>query len=254
MKQIISLLIIAGMISQAQTQSCLPDSTYRDSVAGVYPRPVSPSYPNAGINKKACINKFYDFTFTVVIPDSILIPPLTSPAPLDKAEIATSGAISNLPEGISYACNPPNCVFPKNTIGCLTLFGTPTNNNAPGQYKPVIKLTITAFGGFIKQTIDYPGPAFPGEYILELQSENNCTSANRDAFTYAAHWYPNPAQHSISNQQESIENITIFDNLGKEIYMLRSIQGELNINLEAGLYIIRWKSMGNNYAQKIIVR
>ncbi len=251
MKSLLVFFIIFGFVLTTQAQSCLPDSTYKDSLAGVYPRPVSPSYPNAGIKKKACINKPYEFVFTVVIPDSILVPPLTSPAPLDKVEIAPSGAISNLPEGISYACNPPNCVYLKNTIGCLRLFGTPTSNNNPGDYKPIIKLTVTAFGGFIRQNIDYPGPAFPGEYILTLESETDCTASSENSRQVSAHWYPNPASSFVTCDQENIEDLHIFNAVGQLVFKARKHQGKLLTPYGTGMYFIQWKSNGIRYRQKI---
>lgn len=240
-----------------EAQNCLPDSTLIDSATGVYPRPVSMDYPNGGIKKKACINKPYDFTFTVVVPDSVLIPPLTTPIPMDKASIDTIGAISNLPKGINYLCNPPDCIFKKNTFGCLILTGTPDGSNAPGEYKPVInlKVTVSPIGFPIDYNLKYPGPEFPGEYILNLLPENDCVTSVKDEYIGNKYWYPNPSDGIININTPHVENLKIYKLNGKLVYsnpafLKQSIDGD-ELNLE-GIYILHWIENGSAFHQKII--
>ncbi|MGB5026097.1 MAG: hypothetical protein WBO44_12155, partial [Saprospiraceae bacterium] len=79
MKHFYLIILNFFIVCSVQSQNCLPDSIYRDSSAGVYPKPVSPTNPNGGITKKACINKPYEFVFTVVVPDTVLVPAFPSP-------------------------------------------------------------------------------------------------------------------------------------------------------------------------------
>ncbi|MDQ3142583.1 MAG: T9SS type A sorting domain-containing protein [Bacteroidota bacterium] len=251
MKKIIYSLIFLCFSIYGFSQACLPDSSYRDSTAGVYPKPITDANPKGGINKKACINHPYEFVFTVVIPDSILLPLLPTPIPLSFAKIDTVGAIKNLPEGIMYSCNPPDCVYPKNTIGCVILHGTPTANNTPGDFKPIIKLTIgTPFGNF---EIEYPGPQFPGEYILTLLDES-CQTGTKDLIISNDFWYPNPTQGHLKSKLEGAEKVMLYNSHGKMLHKV----GEKSINqlnlrpfLSEGIYFICWIQGGTHYQQKI---
>ncbi|MBP8726579.1 MAG: T9SS type A sorting domain-containing protein [Saprospiraceae bacterium] len=257
MKHIYFTALFAGMTLLLQAQACLPDSTLVDSSAGVYPKPITESNPNGGINKKACINKPYEFTFTVVVPDTVEIPILPAPIPLEKVAIDTAGAISNLPEGLSYRCNPPNCVFNKNQIGCLLLNGTPTDVNAPGEYKPIIKLKLTVNVGIsFDYTTEYPGSAFPGEYILTLISEQDCASANLSSFDDTNYWYPNPISGPFLNNRSNAENIRIFDASGKLLLDQQSLRNGLLVlpdRMLPGVYWIHSSINGYPSVQKIVV-
>ena len=113
----------------AFSQACDPDTLYRDSIAGVYPRPLSDVNPNGGIDTFACIGQPFEFVFTVIIPDTFSFNGLL--LTLLSAEIATSGAVTGLPAGMGYACNPPDCIFPADSIGCIVLQGIPDATNQP---------------------------------------------------------------------------------------------------------------------------
>ncbi len=258
MKYLFFLTLILASLAIGHTQACLPDSTLIDSSAGVYPKPITPENPNGGIKKKACINKPYDFVFTVVVPDTVLVPIFPSPLALEKVFIDTAGAISNLPAGIHYQCNPPNCVFKKNTFGCLILNGIPTISNQPGDYKPIIKLKLTVNVGVpFDYATEYPGPAFPGEYKLTLLSENDCASNANEGVLESNSWYPNPFYGDvIYTDQELISNFRMYDILGNLILAQNEVNGrkiELTNVHTSSFYILRWTSTGKNYSQKLSI-
>lgn len=235
----------------------MPDSTLKDSSAGVYPKPISVDHPNAGISKKACINKPYDFTFTIVVPDSILTPFSTTPVPLIKASIDTANAITNLPKGIGYKCNPPDCVYKKHTYGCLILQGTADNSNVPGDYKPVITLKASIDIGFpYEASLQFPGTIAPGEYILTLLSENNCLSATHNTNTASNLWYPSPNQGIMHSNSSHIENVKIYNLNGKLIYSEKEVRNNgmdlSQLNTE-GIHIIHWIEDNQVYTQKVII-
>lgn len=244
---------------QVEAQTCLPDSTLKDSSAGVYPKPVSPTNPNGGITKVACINKPYEFVFTVVVPDTVQVPIFPNPIALEKVSIDSLGAILNLPEGISYSCNPPNCVFKKNTYGCLKLYGTPSLNNQAGDYKPIIKLKLTVNVGIpFDYTTEYPGPAFPGEYILKLVNEVDCASANKDLSKETSFWYPNPSFNGeFRMDSRKVSDIKVFNAHAKQIYTLNYFDGSgVHIQFKdykEGIYFVQWREEYTWYNQKIIL-
>lgn len=259
MKHFFYIILLFQCYMQVEAQTCLPDSTLKDSSAGVYPKPISPTNPNGGITKVACINKPYEFIFTVVVPDTVVVPIFPNPIALEKVSIDSVGAILNLPEGISYSCNPPNCVFKKNSYGCLSLYGTPSINNQAGDYKPIIKLKLSVNVGIpFDYNTEYPGPAFPGEYILKLVDEADCASANKDLTIAHSLWYPNPSfngQFSIDSR--NVTDVRVFNAHGKQILSTYKQQAHsFNLELKAcdkGIYFIQWREENILNIQKIIL-
>lgn len=189
MKKIYFALLILAHGIYAQGQACTPDSLYRDSTAGVYPPPVSEMNPNGGIDTFACIGQPFEFVFTVIIPDTFSFNGLT--LTLISASIAPEGAVSGLPSGIDYECNPPNCIFPADSMGCIVLTGTPDMSNVPGDFEPVITMTINT--NIFPITTSFPGSIFPGKYILELRNAQ-CDLASDETFREPEAWvsFPNP--------------------------------------------------------------
>jgi hypothetical protein len=171
---------------QANAQACQPNAQYRDSLVGVYPSPTTAANPTGGINKPACIGKTYSFVFTVKIADTISA--LGQRVPLDSLTMATSGAVAGMPTGLTYACNPPNCVFKKSTTGCVVIQGTPAATNMVKIYPLVISGKAFSAGSIIGllypngYPADFPGALFPGEYNLKLLAANDpgCISATND--------------------------------------------------------------------------
>jgi hypothetical protein len=184
-----NLLLIAFVsimtIFQARAQACVPDARYRDSTVGVYPAPVTAANPNGGITRAACIGKPYSYVFTVKISDTITVTGIGK-IPLDSLRMATTGAVANLPTGLTYACNPANCIFKKNTSGCVVIQGTPTAANTVKNYSLVITgyAHSSAISFFYPNGYPaaFPGDLFPGEYTLRLLATNDpgCVSATHD--------------------------------------------------------------------------
>jgi hypothetical protein len=207
----------------ANAQACQPDVRYRDSLVGVYPSPVTAANPNGGINKPACIGRAYSFVFTVKVSDTITVAGLA--LPLDSLTMATTGAVANLPTGLSYACNPGNCVFKKNTTGCVVIQGTPAATNTIKDYSLIISgkafssNPIFQLGYPNGYPATFPGDLFPGSYILRLLANNaaGCVSATND-LTEVSNFtaFPNPTngktvitiESSVSDKFEfSLTNI-----------------------------------------------
>ncbi|MGB3130091.1 MAG: T9SS type A sorting domain-containing protein [Saprospiraceae bacterium] len=248
--QIATIFFIFTIFNLNAQVYCLPDSLYRDSTVGVYPRPVTPENPNGGITKPACINKPYEFVLTIKIPDTVSFQGIV--VNLNSAKIETTGAIQNLPVGITYACNPPDCVFPKLSLGCIKLYGTATSANLPGKYKPVITLNLsTAFGTF---PISYPGAQFPGEYILTLLDES-CQVGLSNPSEEKQSWFPNPSNGNFHTTNPNVQNIKLYNSFGQMVYSnFGSTRIDVENQLNSGLYFIHWFEGEKSYTQKMWIK
>jgi len=248
--QIATIFFIFTIFNLNAQVYCLPDSLYRDSTVGVYPRPVTPENPNGGISKPACINKPYEFVLTIKIPDTVSFQGIV--VNLNSAKIETTGAIQNLPVGITYACNPPDCVFPKLSLGCIKLYGTATSANLPGKYKPVITLNLsTAFGTF---PISYPGAQFPGEYILTLLDES-CQVGLSNPSEEKQSWFPNPSNGNFHTTNPNVQNIKLYNSFGQMVYSnFGSTRIDIENQLNSGLYFIHWFEGEKSYTQKMWIK
>lgn len=248
--QIATIFFIFTIFNLNAQVYCLPDSLYRDSTVGVYPRPVTPENPNGGITKPACINKPYEFVLTIKIPDTVSFQGIV--VNLNSAKIETTGAIQNLPVGITYACNPPDCVFPKLSLGCIKLYGTATSTNLPGKYKPVITLNLsTAFGTF---PISYPGAQFPGEYILTLLDES-CQVGLSNPSEEKQSWFPNPSNGNFHTTNPNVQNIKLYNSFGQMVYSnFGSTRIDIENQLNSGLYFIHWFEGEKSFTQKMWIK
>jgi hypothetical protein len=175
--RITTLLMLVCFTVQLQAQTpCLPNDTV---TTVIFPAPEVNGV--GGIQQVACVGKPFNFTWTFNIPSQISISGLT--AQLDSAVAATTGAVKNLPAGLSYSCNPPNCTFKANAKGCIGVTGSiPANATAPADIELLIgvKIFAKAFGGIpISQDFNLPDAAVTGsgKYILRVRPANDaaCT-------------------------------------------------------------------------------
>lgn len=58
--------------------------------------------------------------------------------------------VNGLPSGLSYACNPTNCTYTPNSLGCINVYGTPEK---AGDYPLEVIFKIYPLAGL---SIDYP--------------------------------------------------------------------------------------------------
>ncbi|MBK7370864.1 MAG: T9SS type A sorting domain-containing protein [Saprospiraceae bacterium] len=245
MKKVFRYITIVALIFQmyniyGQNQICVPDSLYRDSIAGIYPRPYNDSTKTGGINKAACIDQDYEFPLTVRIPDMITIPIAGSNVTLglENAFLDTVNAVTGLPIGIKYYCNPGSCNMKKNVLGCVILKGKPTTANKPGIYDLIINLKlITSFGTF---DVAFPGPFFPGKYSLTLAEKTSSACLTSDihqslTFDGEIKAYPIPAGQNINFTvfalRPGTSSLWIRDITGRQIssQSLSLVQGENKI-------------------------
>ncbi len=230
---------------KAQTAPCQPDPLYKDSLAGVYPLPYDAvNYPTGGVNKPACIGKPYSLVFTVKVTDSVTVKfsGQNIAIPVDSVSVEKTGAISGLPTGLSYACNPPNCIFKKRTSGCVVVAGTPAASNA-------IKIYPLAIAGrfhsdyFVILTqnnyydVTFPSTLFPGKYDLSLLAANDakCTASATNDLTdeiTSVRNYPNPfsghTEIRIESKVSGQFSFEVYDLVGKKV-------GQQPLSIQVGL-------------------
>jgi len=264
MKQTL-LFCLFSILSIPLFSQCVPDETYRDSAIGVYPPPMSDSNPDGGITESACINAPYEFALTFKIPTMFLI------AQLDSIVLETEGAILNLPVGLTYECNPPTCVFSSaDTIACLSIIGTATDVNMPGDYDLMIETTI--YTDVISQEFTFPNTAIDGadgNYILTLEAEGN-----PDCFVVSTDDYltknirisnsPNPFSTITNIEVNSGINeqldFRVFDILGNTVHQERVnvFAGENNFqfdgtHLATGIYTFSLSNKLGAVTRKMVV-
>lgn len=211
---------------QAQVPPCKRDSSVLlDTSVIVRPLPYLATNPVYRLNE-ACIGQPYRQYFTVEVPETITLQGFT--AGLVSASLPTTGGVTNLPGGLTYACDPPNCVFNVNTLGCIVLYGTP---NAPSASLPdtldlKIKASVITNLGPFPFPVDIPGPAVPGNYYLIVKPAGAvcAVSPTFDPSTHIASIKntPNPFSGQTLIEVEAIESgdfrFEVFDLLGQRVH------------------------------------
>ncbi|RMG86612.1 MAG: T9SS C-terminal target domain-containing protein [Bacteroidetes bacterium] len=254
MKQLSTLFICLLFSVVTFAQVCTPDDMYADTT-GVFPPPFDmATCPDCGITDTACIGEDFNFVFTVAVGETITIVP-GFPQQLDSVIV---DSITGVPNGITLACNPGNCVYPANFLGCAVLSGTPTDDNAPGDYSLTIYTNVYAGGSALPIPITFPNALIaPGEYTLHLQApgSSSCVVATEEAFEHrvAIKNVPNPTtgwtQILIDSDIRDQFDLRVMDLMGKEVYA-EKVEVQIGANrvdfdgseLPAGVYIY---SVGN---------
>ena len=165
------LLILCTFVSaQIFAQTCTPDPTFADSAAGIYPLPFYADTQSGGITLDAAIGCPYEFVFQANVPVEVTLPQGTFE--LNHVDLTETGAVLNLPAGLNYACNPPDCFFEQATIGCVVLYGTPEASVTPGTFDLKILAEVSLLGNQLVLNDTFPGVLTNGgNYFLEVLSE-----------------------------------------------------------------------------------
>jgi len=160
-------LLVLGYMTTSIAQNCTPDATLQDAPLGLYPTPFdSTTFPSGGLaDFPATIGMPYELTFTVKISDSLTLDPFD--VDLKNFALANMDGLVGLPNGLDFACDPPNCVFNDTTLGCIIIQGTPIDANPVGNYN------LRFMGQLFANEDDsisfgFPSAIVPGEYVLSL--------------------------------------------------------------------------------------
>jgi len=232
----LALLLSASVFAQV----CVRDSSLlNNDTLFVSPRPYTANYQVYAL-APACINEPYTQSVTIKVPSTYDIGG-GAVIPLTSASIATSGAIAGLPSGITYACDPPNCVFNANTLGCIVVYGTPNNpNQAPDTTNLVITASISALGTSFPVT--FPGQIAPGNYFFVLAQAGACIVGTDDLSgqIFSVKNVPNPFSDvtniNIVSKVTGEFNFEVFNMLGQNLrrQSITLIEGENQVRFEAG--------------------
>lgn len=253
--------VLAYGISVAQ--DCMPAENLPDTLIGVVPFPFDQELnPMGGINDTACVNEPFEFVFTLVVPSTFTF--VGQQLPLNSIDLGAEGAISNLPAGLDYACNPPTCIFQADTTGCVVLYGTVSDT--AGVYDlQIAGIVRTAVADL---PLSFPNPAIaPGNYFLHVKGEGECApSSTRDlaALGVVASARPNPTsgftQIAISSPISGNFDFVVNDLLGQQVHRKRIdvIAGENTFdfdgsNLAAGMYIYTITDGKRQLSDKLII-
>jgi len=214
------LTAFASAVLQAQT-SCVPDATLPDTIV-INPEPFVPEVPGSGIPDTACAGLYYEFIFTLHTPATFTTPFGTFP--LNSIDLATEGAVLNLPASFDYVCNPPNCVFKKDSVGCLILFGTATDAEV-GVYDLGLQAVVRSV---IDIPITFPDANLvPGNYFLHVKPAGsaNCLLINTNdpvAQGLDVAVIPNPfsdwAVFEVSSKLNGQFEFAVYDMLGHRLH------------------------------------
>jgi hypothetical protein len=241
MKKGIVLILSIFTLSLANAQTCMRDSSLLTTGLLVAPIPFNAT-TNPNINTApACINELYTQSATLNVQESFTLSGFT--APLDSITMLSTGAITGLPVGVSYTCDPPSCHFKKLTLGCILFKGTPTAANAPGNYELTIALKV--FSPLLPAAIDlvFPGTIAPNDkFIIAVKPTGSCAVSANDlnGKIVSVKNTPNPFNGTTEIQIESLKTgdftFQVFDILGKRIYSdnIRLNEGTNQFTFDAG--------------------
>lgn len=212
------LFIAASAQIFAQTGDCEPDPMFNDSV-GVFPLPYVEG-EGGGIPDTACLNTPYQTNFTIVV-DTFTIGTVEA-----VPDFLVIDSVLNLPEGLTFKCNPEDCTYLPQEPGCASIYGIPTGD--AGVYSLEIYGTAFFLGGAISQAIAFPDPSIaPGEYLLYVREEGseNCTVISSlpespeaiNSVSIAPNPFNGFTQVSINAEESGSYLFTVTDLLGKVV-------------------------------------
>lgn len=240
---LLAACLILSFSAQLSAQNCTPVTPFPDTAIAIPPS-WSPARPLGGIQDTACIGQFFQFTLSIKCPGTI---PTLPGVQVNSIAIPANNGVANLPAGLSYVCEPPNCVFPRDSVRCIRIFGTPTNPNDVGQKDLTLSLTInTTFGQLTN--IPYPNPALDpgGHYYLHVKpaGSSGCQqpSYSREAYSpiLSMGSFPNPTTGLTQIRLQSAEagwfDFRVTDLSGKLVHRRRVqiFSGENQISFDAG--------------------
>lgn len=222
------ILTLSLSVTNLFAQACTPDPIYVNEDAGVYPLPDSVGDPNSTL-PTGCVNMPYESLFTAVVPATITTDLGGGPVTVPLTSV-TVLSVDNLPPGTNYTCDPPDCIFLDETVGCVAITGTPTTQ---GTYSLIVNTEVN-IGPVIP--ISFPGTLVSGEYKIFIKEEGNadCFVGVNDAFTNNLELGQN-----IPNPFSSITKIDISSKESGEFdFKVYSLIGEMvhaeRVNLTTG--------------------
>jgi len=198
MKNVILLAAFLGFFTTAVAQNCISDTTIIEP--GIYPETLD----------SAKLDEPYSYTFQVLAIKDTVVNYLGNIilAEIDSVKVLK---INGLPPSFQYVCEPANCLFTWQKVGCVKLEGNPTSAEA-GVHPLEIITTAYARWGLLKLPVndtisDYTLVVGDGSASIYTPSKESVSI------------YPNPSINGNFYVQSnvSISRLQIVDIQGKEV-------------------------------------
>ena len=231
MKNLIILLFLILTTGIAQAQ-CVPDIIYADSTFGVWPTPQT-NFASGEVGVP------YDEVVNFKVPrDAGDVDPAAAGNYIDSIVLSS---ITNIPPGLSFACDNPTCSWNYDSLDCASISGVQTAN---GTYQISLDATIWTQIFFTPFPIPY---SFDG-YVINIGNTGINIINLDEAVLELQNAIPNPSNETtkiqfISNDSETI-SFEIINLLGETISFskMTSQRGVNDIHLNTsefseGIYI-----------------
>jgi type IX secretion system substrate protein len=124
--------------------------------------------------------------------------------------------INNLPPGLSYACNPSNCVFPGGVSGCMAITGTPTT---AGLYQ--LSIEITAYGKEATTGFAVFYPFTIQSYYININTNSGIQFYDPSNFQLLEFGHDPVREHltlKMNSPKVINADVSVFNIIGKSVY------------------------------------
>ena len=216
---LLATLFTSFCFTQGIAQVCNPLPI---PIAGVYPNPlIDATLPSGEVGTA------YSTAITIIVAGDTTIDLsdiIGFPVPPIQANIASQrvNGMSDLPPGLSYACNPSDCMVMGDSSGCVAITGTPTmaGNYAPNmdtEIGVVVPQSTPVIGG---DTIFLPIPGLT--YDLEITDPTVSIDDINEDEVALLDFGPNPFNSTTkihyATAKPGMVSFTVRDLNGKSMY------------------------------------
>lgn len=260
------LVLMATSFGLRAQATCTPSDSVFNEGTVVYPLPVTEENPEGGLRDTACLNTYYETVISILVPDTAVTP--LGVITIDSIVIPSQGALTNLPAGLDYTCNPGNCVFYPNTASCLVIYGTPAAGTT-GVYD--LGISVVIYSGTFQLPYTLPDATLaPGNYFLHVEAEDFANCADPTGISelrnenISVRVQPNPAVDAtnlvVTARRNMQTEVRLFDPYGrlvrKQAVALLSGTNQYPIDLRglpAGFYLFTLGNGPDTVSGRILV-
>ncbi len=191
-------------------------------------------------------------------PDDTTAVVLGNPVTVDVTNI-TLDNLGNLPPGLTYSCNPSNCVFAGGTSGCVLISGTPTT---AGNY--ALQAIITTNGTIFLGTVPVSQTDTIFAYHINISPNTSGVISQNGSNFQLTESGPNPAkdfyQFTFNSPLATNASLQVFNILGKKVIEknqeIKPGENTVNLytkNLAAGIYVYTLKNGPYSLTRRFVV-
>ncbi len=265
-RTLLILLLVASnyLVINAQDEPpCTPDLEALDTIAFISPQPLSDITPNGGIKDSATAGIEFEYTFSILVPDTAVNFGGVQVRILDIS-FSPDTAIRYEPalSGFDYVCDPPNCKFVGGEPGCVIISGIATEEEI-GPHE--LFFTGQANLGALAIDVNFPDPnLFPGSYQLVVKEDVSASANEVFASNFSMVNRPNPfsdlTQILVRSEVSGNYEFRVYDMLGQALHreVVQLLEGENTIDFDGsqlanGMYLFSLSDGRYAATQKMIV-